>query len=81
MQPPARLVVGQALLPGDHVGDEQHGQAQQRGRDRADAQLAAEDPQRDRQAERAGRELLVQRQRPQLLQLLPAAAPRGGASA
>ena len=55
-----------------HVGDEEDGEAEDGGRDRVDADLRAEDPQPNCQAQRARRDLLVARQRAQLLQLLPA---------
>ena len=56
-----------------HVGDEQDGQAEEGGGDRIDTDLAAKDPEADGDRQRTGRDLLVARQRAQLLQLLPGA--------
>lgn len=52
---------GEALLPGDDAGDEQGGQADERGGDRADADFGAEDPQTDGHHERGGHDLFVTR--------------------
>ena len=55
-----------------HIGDEEDAKAEERGSDGVDSQLAAKDPQRHCQAQAARSDLLVARQRAQLLKLLPA---------
>lgn len=56
-----------------HVGDEEDGKAKQRCSHSVDSDLAAEDPQGHCQTQAARSQLLIARQRSQLLQLLPAA--------
>ena len=56
-----------------HIGDEQDGQAKEGGGNSVDTDLAAKDPEADGDRQRTGRDLLVARQRAQLLQLLPGA--------
>lgn len=51
--------LSEALLPGDDAGDEQGGEANERGGDGADTKLGAEDPEGNGDGESASHDLLV----------------------
>ena len=61
----------QAVLPLDHIGDEQYGEPQQGSGNGIDANRASKDPEAHSDGKGAGSDLLVQGEGPQLLQLLP----------
>ena len=72
VKPPVLLNQSTHGLRTHHIGDEEDGQAEQGSSYSIDTDLAAKDPEPHSHREGARSDLLVARQRPQLLQFLPA---------